>query len=271
MKRAIGVIDSGIGGLTVAHELMRQLPKENLIYVGDTKRCPYGPRPQEEVMKYTWEMVKFLLEKDIKILVIACNTATAFTIEVLRKKLTIPVIGVIEPGARAAIKHTKNMCIGIIGTEGTIKSNAYVEALHKINPEIIVHPLACPLLVPLVESGDLVSKHAENIVETSVKQIKEENKVDTLILGCTHYPIIKHLIQEILGEHVTLVSSSEETARETSLMLDIHNLLYRGPRQLNHLFYTTGNVDAFKVHAKNIFKDTKDIFNLVTCTHIELT
>src|SRR5699024_7773427 len=148
--RSIGVIDSGVGGLTVAHELMRQLPNEKIIYIGDTQRCPYGPRPAHEVKRFTMELVRFLMKKNIKMIVVACNTATAFALDDLKKELPIPVIGVIQPGARAAIKSTKNNKIGIIGTEGTIASQAYPEALKKINDHLEVTGLACPLFVPMV-------------------------------------------------------------------------------------------------------------------------
>src|SRR5699024_3235458 len=177
MERAIGVIDSGVGGLTVAHELMRQLPKENLIYLGDTKRCPYGPRTQEEVKQFTWEMVDFLQTKHIKTLVVACNTATAFTLPDLQNKLTIPVVGVIQPGARAAIKMTLNNHVGVIGTEGTIRSEAYEHALKKINSRIKIHSLACPGFVPMIEQGTLSGEDAEKIVKDSLQGLDGKESI----------------------------------------------------------------------------------------------
>ncbi|RDW16270.1 glutamate racemase [Oceanobacillus arenosus] len=257
MNQAIGVIDSGVGGLTVAHELMRQLPKEKLIYLGDTARCPYGPRSKEEVQQFTWEMVAFLLKKDIKMLVIACNTATAFTLNDLQEKLDIPVIGVIQPGARAAIKVTNNTHIGVIGTEGTIKSEAYKEALKKINEEIRVYPLACPLLVPMVEKGIIAGAEAQAVVAASLAPLEEFKQMDTLILGCTHYPLLKDTIQHAIGEQVTIISSSEETARETSTILDVHHLLNNEDQLPIHQFYTTGELVMFNKIAKSIFKDHK--------------
>lgn len=264
MDKAIGVIDSGIGGLTVAHELRRQLPKEKLIYLGDTIRCPYGPRSKKEVSKFTWEMVDFLLDKNIKMLVIACNTATAFTLEELQEKLDIPVIGVIQPGARAAINFTSNNHIGVIGTEGTIRSNAYTEALQTINTEIIVSPLACPSFVPMVEKGLLEGKSAYNIVEESLMTLKQNNVMDTLILGCTHYPIIKDTIAEVIGPHVKIVSSSEETARETSTVLEFHQLLNQENRLPIHEFYTTGEIGIFTEITKSIFNSS--MINLKSVT-----
>ncbi|WP_182200392.1 glutamate racemase [Paraliobacillus salinarum] len=250
MDQPIGVIDSGVGGLTVASELMRQLPKEQLIYLGDTLRCPYGPRPKEEVIQYTLEMVDFLMKKNIKLLVIACNTATAFTLDLLREKLTIPVIGVIQPGARAAIKTTQNMKIGVIGTEGTITSKAYPDALHSIHSDINVYDLACPRFVPMVEKGVLTGEEAYRVVEESLQPLKSEKIIDTLILGCTHYPLLKDTIQSVMGEEVTVISSGEETAREVSAILGYQALLYEGERATKHVFYTTGSSEVFAHIAK---------------------
>ncbi|SDZ55487.1 glutamate racemase [Evansella caseinilytica] len=258
MKRPIGVIDSGVGGLTVAHEIMRQIPKERLIYLGDTLRCPYGPRTKEEVNKFTWELVEFLLEKNIKMLVVACNTATAFTLEELQSKLNIPVIGVIQPGARAAINFTQNNHIGVIGTEGTIRSNAYNKALQSINEDIQVSALACPLFVPMVEQGTLKGEVAERVIKESLIPLNNNKKIDTLILGCTHYPLLKDTIQRVVGEHITIVSSSEETARETSIILDVHDLLNQGNPVYDHQFYTTGDVGIFTKIAQGIFNSSID-------------
>lgn len=264
MKQAIGVIDSGVGGLTVAEELMRQLPKEKLIYLGDTKRCPYGPRTKTEVQQFTWEMVRFLLEKNIKALVVACNTATAFTLPDLREKLDIPVIGVIKPGARAAIKSTRNHHVGVIGTEGTIRSEAYDRTLLEINPELHVNSLACPLFVPMVEKGVLSGGYADEVVEKSLQTLKAHDQIDTLILGCTHYPLIKDTIQQVVGDHVTIVSSSEETARETSTILDVNELLYKGEEVPHHEFYMTGDLEAFTKVSQRIFKESTDYLYKIT-------
>lgn len=258
MERAIGVIDSGVGGLTVAHELMRQLPKEKLIYLGDTLRCPYGPRPEEEVRQYTWEMVHFLLQKKIKMLVIACNTATAFTLKELEEHLNIPVIGVIQPGARAAIKHSRTGQIGVIGTEGTIKSNAYPQALQKIKENLTVTPLACPKFVPLVERGITKGQEAEAIVRESLKPFTTGKQIDTLILGCTHYPLLTETIQKTIGQDVEIISSGEETAREVSTILDVHQLLAKHKRTVYHEFFTTGDLQLFTQISHTIFNKTFD-------------
>lgn len=269
MEQPIGVIDSGVGGLTVVHELMRQLPKEPLIYLGDTARCPYGPRPEEEVKTYTWEMVQFLLKKNIKMLVIACNTATAFTLEDLKEKLDIPVIGVIKPGARAAIKSTKNNHVGIIGTEGTVRSGAYSYTLREINSDIEVISLACPSFAPMVEKGILSGPEAEKVIAETLEPILGYEAMDTLILGCTHYPLLKEAIQDVIGERTTIISSSEETARETSTLLDIHQIFNQSDLIPVHQFYATGDLAIFSEITQTIFKDSD--FEMLTIKHADLT
>lgn len=198
MKRPIGVIDSGVGGLTVAREIIRQLPNEEIIYLGDNARCPYGLRPKEEVRQFTWEMTNYLLSHDIKMLVIACNTATALVLDEIQAELSIPVIGVVYPGARTALKVTKNNYVGVIGTVNTIESGAYEDALKSINNQIIVESLACPQFVPIVEAGEFVGQKAEHIVAESLEPLRGK-EIDTLILGCTHYPLLRNTIKPILG------------------------------------------------------------------------
>ena len=249
MDQPIGVIDSGVGGLTVARELMRQLPKEKLIYLGDTVRCPYGSRPKEEIIQFTLEMVDFLIKKEIKLLVIACNTATAFTLDRLREKLSIPVIGVIEPGARAAIKVTKTNHVAVLGTEGTIRSGAYPTALNQVMEDLSIYSLACPKFVPLVESGDFLQEESQVVIEESLLPLKKFSDLDTVILGCTHYPIIADQIQKAVGEQIKIISSGEETAREVSAILAYQELSYEGSRKPEHDFFTTGSADRFKALA----------------------
>ncbi|MFP5114448.1 glutamate racemase [Bacillaceae bacterium C204] len=244
MKQAIGVIDSGVGGLTVAKEVMRQLPNEKIIYLGDTARCPYGPRTTKEVKRFTWEMTSFLLEKKIKMLVIACNTATAAALDEIRKELSIPVLGVINPGARAAIKNTKNYRVGIIGTEGTVKSGAYERALKSLNSRLFVTAHACPKFVPLVESNEFNGPIAERIVDEALKPMLNQ-KLDTLILGCTHYPLLEPVIKNVMGESVSVISSGDETAREISAILQYNGLLDTCEEEPEHEFYTTGSRRIF--------------------------
>lgn len=255
MDRPIGVIDSGVGGLTVAKEMMRQLPKETIFYVGDTSRCPYGSRPKEEVIAFTWQMVHFLLEKQIKMLVIACNTATAFALEEIQAKVDIPVVGVVHPGARSALKNTKNTSIGVIGTKGTVESKVYERALRSINNKVQIYSKACEPFVPLVESNCLTGDYARTIVQQSLAYF-QETAIDTLILGCTHYPLLQPLIQEVIGEDVTVISSGDETAREVSTILFHSELLQTDDVQPDHFFYTTGSHDLFSQIANNWFGTT---------------
>jgi glutamate racemase len=219
----IGVFDSGLGGLTVAHAIMRQLPSESLIYFGDTARVPYGPKSPETVRRYSREICTFLLEQGVKAIVVACNTATAHALPALREELDVPVLGVVEPGARAAVRATLTRHIGVIGTAGTIRSQAYVRAIHAEAPEARVTALACPLFVPLVEEGWTNHEAAHLIAEEYLRPFVED-AVDTLVLGCTHYPLLKPLIGEIVGRSVRLIDSAEETAADTRRMLDASGL-----------------------------------------------
>jgi glutamate racemase len=252
LYRPIGVIDSGVGGLTVAKEIMRQLPKEEIIYLGDTARCPYGPRPWEEIRDFTWEITNYLLKYNIKLLVIACNTATSVVLDEMQEKLNIPVVGVIFPGARAAIKNTNNDRIGVIGTIGTINSKAYERALKSINSDVFVHGVACPEYVPIIESGNYHGEIAYEIIENALIPLKGRD-IDTLILGCTHYPIISKHIKKVMGSSVKLISSGEETAREVSVILQHSKLLNDGKGKREHKFLTTGASEVFEKIAREMF------------------
>jgi glutamate racemase len=258
----IGVIDSGVGGLTVAREIMRQLPRESISYFGDTARCPYGPRPREEVREFTLQMVSYLLQLDIKALVIACNTATAVVLQEIMASCTLPVIGVIEPGARTAIKETKNGNVGVIGTVGTISSGAYSMALKRINPSVQIYSLACPELVPLVESGIPDKEQARHIVKRSLQPLIN-CPIDTLILGCTHYPLLSDLIEETMGQEVSLISSAGETARELSALLSHRGLLINGTHGVNpkpkHTFFVSGNASVCKAFASTWMEGSIDL------------
>jgi glutamate racemase len=214
----IGVFDSGIGGLTVAHEVMRQLPHESIVYFGDTARVPYGPKSPDTVRRYSREIAGFLREQGVKSIVIACNTATAHALTVLRDEMEMPVIGVVEPGARAAVAATKRGHIGVIGTVGTIKSGAYERAIRALNPDLLVTPRACPLFVPLVEEG-WTDHEATRLIAREYLETMVEAEIDTLVLGCTHYPLLKPLLRDVLGPDVQLIDSAEETAAETARTL----------------------------------------------------
>ena len=215
----IGVFDSGLGGLTVAHAIMRQLPTESLVYFGDTARVPYGPKSPDTVRRYSREIAAFLLDQGVKAIVVACNTATAHALPALREELDVPVIGVVEPGARAAADATRSGRIGVIATEGTIRSGAYVRAIHDAAPDARVTALACPLFVPLVEEG-WTEHAASRLIAREYLSPFVRDGVDTLVLGCTHYPLLKHLIAEVVGPGVRLIDSAEETAADTRRMLE---------------------------------------------------
>lgn len=245
---AIGIFDSGVGGLTVVKEVMRQLPKETIYYFGDTLRCPYGPRSVEEVQTFTNEMVDFLMQFPLKAILIACNTATAAALDQVKQKLEIPVIGVIEPGVRAAIKVTQHKKVGIIGTQGTIQSRAYEKGLLQIDPEIQVYSLACPAFVPLVEKGLYHTKEAASVVSEVLQPLKKV-EMDTLILGCTHYPLLNPFISKVMGENVSTISSAEETAVELSTILHHQHLLAENCLR-EHRFFTTGSKTLFRKIAK---------------------
>ncbi|WP_339059971.1 glutamate racemase [Tepidibacillus marianensis] len=244
-QKAIGILDSGVGGLTVVKEVFRQLPREKVIYFGDTKRCPYGPRSPEEIKKFTLEIVDFLIEQNVKMIVIACNTATAAALQEVKQRVNIPVIGVIRPGSLSAIKHTKTGEIGVIGTEGTIKSGAYEKTLKQISPKLTITSHACPTLVSLVENGIEDQKVIREVVKEALESIVNQ-KMDSLILGCTHYPLISEYIQEVVGNQVKLLSSAEETAREVSTILHHQNLVNQLDEEPQHYFYTTGDIANFK-------------------------
>ncbi|RSL32589.1 glutamate racemase [Salibacterium salarium] len=254
MNQPIGIIDSGVGGLTVAREIARQLPKERIIYIGDTARCPYGPRPVEEVRQFTWEMIDRLFQENIKMLVIACNTAAAVVLDEVKERLDIPVVGVVQPGAITALKITKNNHVAVIGTEGTIASGAYVKALHTINEDVKVKTLACPPFVPLVEQGICEGEEAFSIVRQTLKPLAETS-FDTLILGCTHYPLLHEVIQHVVGDHISIISSGDETAQEVSTILHYNEILNTDTTFASHTFYTTGKADRFRLVA-NRWLDT---------------
>lgn len=241
----IGVIDSGVGGLTVAKEIMRLLPNEKVLYIGDNARCPYGPRSQSEVRKYTWQMARALMNKNIKLLVIACNTATAAALDSLQKKLPIPVIGVIFPGARAAMKVSVTKEIAVLGTEGTVRSGAYENALKSLMSSCHVVQLACPKFVPLVESDEYEGDFARRMVQETLGQL-DSKSFDTAILGCTHYPLLQSFIEEKFGPSVTVLSSASETAKDVENHLRFQRMLADTKRLPVHEFYTSGSTAIFR-------------------------
>lgn len=234
----IGVFDSGVGGLTVAKELFKRLPTEQVVYFGDVGRYPYGGRSSEIITAFARQDVAFLLEQNVKYIICACNTVSAVALDDLTKHSKVGIIGVIEPGARAAVERTKNGRIGVIGTRATVNSNAYAKDIHRINPELKVFSLACPLLVPLAEEG-YIEKDATYLIARDYLKTMQEVDIDTLVLGCTHYPLLKTVIQDVMGDKVTLIDSGEETAKEAQEELGRLNLLRDGravPDDEHHFF-----------------------------------
>ncbi|HUF12056.1 MAG TPA: glutamate racemase [Longimicrobiales bacterium] len=227
-ESAIGVFDSGIGGLTVVDEIRKRLPAESIVYFGDTARVPYGPKSPETVLHYSREAMAYLLEREVKAIVVACNTATAHAHEVLRGELGIPVIGVIEPGARAAAAATRTGRIGVIGTAGTIRSGAYDRAVRRlVGDRARVYAQPCPLFVPLVEEG-LVEHPAARLIAAEYLAPLQKMDVDVLVLGCTHYPLLRPLLAEVMGPDVRLVDSAAETAIEVDRVLSEMDLVRNG-------------------------------------------
>ncbi|SDI49529.1 glutamate racemase [Dolosicoccus paucivorans] len=254
----IGYIDSGVGGLTVVKESLKQLPNESILYLGDNARCPYGPRSAEEVKQFTWQMVHFLLKKGIKMLVIACNTATVAALKEIQAELSIPVIGVVQPGSKIAAIKTKNNKVGVIGTTGTIENNAYQRLINQFNPEVEVFSKACPPFVEYVERNEVNSPETFEVVEEYLTSLLKEN-IDTLVLGCTHYPLLEPVIQHIAGPSVTLVDSGVESVVEVSKQLERLNLKRSDQEAVNQpatrTFYTTGSVSEFSQIANEWFNN----------------
>ena len=250
-KAPIGVFDSGVGGLTVAKEIMRQLPGESLVYFGDTARVPYGSKSRNTVCKYSRQIAKFLLTKNVKAIVIACNTASALARDELEQMVEVPIVDVVQPGARMAADSTKNKNIGIIGTESTIKSGIYEEYLHKIDPEITVVSKACPLFVPLVEEGLLEDRVTEDIVGRYLHDMKEY-EIDALVLGCTHYPLLRGVIGREMGPDVKLVNPAYETAKSLKELLKTEDLLAPAGTEVQHHYYVCDGVDKFISFANSV-------------------
>ena len=253
-KQPIGFLDSGVGGLTVVKEVMKLLPNEEIYYIGDSARNPYGPRPLSEVLEFTIQLANLLVNKGIKLLVIACNTATVAALEVLQERLDIPVIGVIESGTRAAVASSHNKNIGVIGTQGTIQSNEYEKQILQLIDDAQVLSVACPQFVSIVEKHQYENELAKNVVSKELEPFLGST-MDTLILGCTHYPLLQNIIQDYFGENLTLIDPGVETAIQVKTVLDEKNMFNNGIGNSNeHVFYTTGPADKFDKIAKHWLK-----------------
>lgn len=261
----VGVFDSGVGGLTVAREIMRQIPEERIVYFGDTARLPYGSKSKDTIVRYSRQIIRFLKTKDVKAIVIACNTASAYALETVQSESDIPVIGVINAGARAAVQATHNGKIGVIGTEGTVGSGVYTEAMKALRPEIEVFGQSCPLLVPLVEEG-LFHDFVTDEIASRYLNVLKRRYIDTLVMGCTHYPLLRSTLRRLLGESVTLVNPAYETAIELKELLakrglsrDVHEP-FEGEQ---YEFYVSDLAEKFTDFATSILpnevKETKKI------------
>lgn len=241
----IGVFDSGIGGLTVARALIERLPLENIIYFGDTARVPYGVKSPETISRYATQITEFLLQQKVKVLIVACNTMAAVAYGAIKDLSSVPVLDVVDAGARSAVAETHNKYVGVIGTPATINSNAYVKAIKEYDPEITVFSQPCPLFVPLVEEGWLDHQVTRLTAQEYLRPVVAQN-IDTLVLGCTHYPLLKPLLREVLGDQITLVDSAQTIARETEELLrknSVQNIQEKPPE---YRFYVTDVPLRFK-------------------------
>ena len=252
-KAPIGVFDSGVGGLTVAREIMRHLPNENIVYFGDTARVPYGSKSRDNIIRYSRQIVNFLKTQGVKAIVIACNTASALALDVVQMENDIPIIGVIEPGARAALGVTQSKKIGVIGTEATIRSQMYDKIIQGFDTQATVIGKACPLFVPLVEEGFAKHHVTEEVIDYYLASLMETD-IDSLILGCTHYPLLRSRIREYVGDKITLVNPAYETAMDLKKLLQEANMDNpdAADEYASYKFYVSDAADKFKQFANSI-------------------
>ena len=253
-RAPVGVFDSGVGGLTVAREIMRNLPDEKIVYFGDTARVPYGSKSKDTIIRYSRQIIRFLKTQKVKAIVIACNTASALALEEVEKELDIPILGVLKQGARVAASVTRNKRIGVIGTESTINSRMYDRFIRAQDPEISVYGKACPLFVPLVEEGWLKDPVTEEVARRYLDELMQKG-IDSLILGCTHYPLLRSLVRKIVGEEVTLVNPAYETAKELESLLRREGIENHGEKAdpaEGYQFFVSDAADKFKNFANSI-------------------
>jgi glutamate racemase len=244
-SRPVGVFDSGVGGLTVLHECLVTMPHEDFVYLGDHARLPYGPRPLDEVRRFSHEIGAFLEAQDVKLVVVACNSATSAALPQLQEELTVPVVGVITPEAHAAVQATRNRRIGLLATQATVEAGRYAKLIGDLDAGAELFPVACPRLVPLIESDDPFSAQTTEAVREYAAPLKDAG-VDTVILGCTHYPLIRPIFQRVFGRDVTLVFSAEETAREVAETLARKGIEHEAGREGTYRFLTTGEPSLFR-------------------------
>ncbi len=259
MRKPIGVFDSGVGGLTVVKELIRHLPGEDIVYFGDTARVPYGIRSRETIIRYSIEDTLFLLKQDVKLICVACNTVSSVALPVIKNHFKVPIIGVLVPGVREAVYATRNKRIGVIGTRGTIKSRSYEVEIKQLAPRVSVFIASCPLFVPFVEEGWHKGSEVLSVARMYLAPLKQA-RVDTLILGCTHYPLIKPVIAQVMGPGVTLIDSAKQVAIEVKKILASEGLLNDKARAGVHKFYVSDNPEWFSGLAKSFLgKPVKNV------------
>lgn len=250
----VGVFDSGVGGLTVAREIMRQLPNEKIVYFGDTARVPYGSKSKETILRYSRQIIRFLKTKGVKAIVVACNTASALALEEIRDEIDMPIIGVVKPGAKVAVEKTVNKRVGVIATEATISSGLYTDYIKAQDADVTVYSKACPLFVPLVEEGWLKDSVTEEVARRYLEELKEQN-IDTLVLGCTHYPLLRNMIGKLMGDEVTLVNPAYETAVSLGELLEEKGLAAGNENRYAsemYDFYVSDAAEKFKKFANSI-------------------
>jgi len=264
-KKPIGIFDSGVGGLTVVSEIFKILPGESIVYFGDVGRYPYGGRSKETILNFARQDVRFLLEHQVKFIIVACNSASAVALETIQQENDIDILGVIQPGAKAAVNATKNNRVGIIGTKATIGSDNYARAIQKSRQETKVFSLACPLFVPLAEEG-YIEKEATDLIARDYLKTMIDLDIDTLVLGCTHYPLLKEVVGRVMGEQVKLIDSAEETARELAAILSVKNLMRPGGDEVAHKFYVSDVPDKFSQIAERFLGR-----NINNITRVDIT
>lgn len=249
----VGVFDSGVGGLTVAREISRQLPKENIVYFGDTARVPYGSKSQNTIIRFSEQIIRFLKTKQVKAIVIACNTASALALDAVRDEFDIPIMGVVIPGARAAVEATKNRKVGVVGTDATVQSGMYTKVIREMAPDITVIEKACPLFVPLVEEGFKEHVVTQEIIEYYLESMKHTD-IDAMILGCTHYPLIRSKIREYMGDRIQIVNPAYETAMDLKKMLEERGMANDGTTEQysRYSFYVSDAAEKFRRFANTV-------------------
>ena len=249
----VGVFDSGVGGLTVAREISPQLPKENIVYFGDTARVPYGSKSQNTIIRFSEQIIRFLKTKQVKAIVIACNTASALALDAVRDEFDIPIMGVVIPGARAAVEATKNRKVGVVGTDATVQSGMYTKVIREMAPDITVIEKACPLFVPLVEEGFKEHVVTQEIIEYYLESMKHTD-IDAMILGCTHYPLIRSKIREYMGDRIQIVNPAYETAMDLKKMLEERGMANDGTTEQHsrYSFYVSDAAEKFRRFANTV-------------------